>query len=506
MRTDTTAQHARRRREARIRARPRRRRRGRGGGDDPRRRHRDRGHRLGRRVGDHRRVGAGHPRGRRRPQRGHRRHQGPLRPDRGRDHPGARQVLPRPDDRPGRGGRAAQDAERDRARHPPRRPHPDLRHRRRLAAPLRPVRRHAALRDHSDRPPRRADPDHDRGAALGDRDRRHGPPRPPQRARPLRPRGRGLRRLRRPPPRQDRDDHPRQPRGDRVHPDAGRHRGRAGRGGADVLARRRDPRGALDRRPRQGLRHPRARLRRPRADLRPLHRADPDERRRLQRHAAAQGRRRRDRGLGLRGGRAGALRAAGRAGPDRPRGRHPSRRRSQRAGARRHLPQRHRQGRDESPLRPAPRDGHPHDHGHRRQQTHRREDRRRGRRRRLPRRSDPGAKARADQGAAVRRAPDRDDRRRHQRRPGPGPGRRRRGDEHRHPGRARGRQHGRPRLQPHEADRDRRGRQAAADHPRRPHHVLDRQRRRQVLRDPAGDVRDDLGRGGPHTGRSTPST
>ena len=34
---------------------------------DPRRRHRDRGHRLGRRVGDHRRVGAGDPRGRRRP-------------------------------------------------------------------------------------------------------------------------------------------------------------------------------------------------------------------------------------------------------------------------------------------------------------------------------------------------------------------------------------------------------------------------------------------------------
>ena len=49
----------------------------------------------------------------------------------------------------------------------------------------------------------------------------------------------------------------------------------AGRGGADVLARRRDPGGALDRRPRQGLRHPRARLRRPRADLRPLHRRRP---------------------------------------------------------------------------------------------------------------------------------------------------------------------------------------------------------------------------------------
>ena len=53
-------------------------------------------------------------------------------------------------------------------------------------------------------------------------------------------------------------------------------------------------------------------------------------------------------------------------------------------------------------------------------------------------------------------------------------------------------QHGRPRLQPDEADRDRRGRQAAADHARRADDVLDRQRRRQVLRDPARDVRRDL--------------
>ena len=64
---------------------------------------RDRGHRLRRRVGDHRRVRAGDPRGRRRPLRGHRRHPGALRPDRGRDHPGARRVVPRPDDRARRG-------------------------------------------------------------------------------------------------------------------------------------------------------------------------------------------------------------------------------------------------------------------------------------------------------------------------------------------------------------------------------------------------------------------
>ena len=51
--------------------------------DHPRRRRGDRGHRLGRRVGHHRRVGAGDPRERRRPQRRDRRHQGALRPDQG---------------------------------------------------------------------------------------------------------------------------------------------------------------------------------------------------------------------------------------------------------------------------------------------------------------------------------------------------------------------------------------------------------------------------------------
>ena len=54
----------------------------------------------------------------------HRRHPGPLGPDRRRDHTGARSELPRQDDRPGRGRRAAQDAERDRAQHPPRRASP----------------------------------------------------------------------------------------------------------------------------------------------------------------------------------------------------------------------------------------------------------------------------------------------------------------------------------------------------------------------------------------------
>ena len=53
-------------------------------------------------------------------------------------------------------------------------------------------------------------------------------------------------------------------------------------------------------------------------------------------------------------------------------------------------------------------------------------------------------------------------------------------------------EHGRPRLGPDQAHRDRRDRQAAADDARRADDVLDRQRRREVFRDPAGDVRDRL--------------
>ncbi len=52
-----------------------------------------------------------------------------------------------------------------------------------------------------------------------------------------------------------------------------------------------------------------------------------------------------------------------------------------------------------------------------------------------------------------------------------------------------GRQHGRPRLRPDQADRHRGDRQAAADHPRRADDVLGRQRRGEVLRHPARDVR-----------------
>ena len=83
----------------------------------------------------------------------------------------------------------------------------------------------------------------------------------------------------------------------------------------------------------------------------------------------------------------------------------------------------------------------------------------------------------------------RHDRRRHQRRPGAGAGRRRRGHEHRHAGGQGSREHGRPRLRPDQAHRDRRDRQAAPHHPGLADHVLDRQRRGQVLRHHPGDVR-----------------
>ena len=76
--------------------------------------------------------------------------------------------------------------------------------------------------------------------------------------------------------------------------------------------------------------------------------------------------------------------------------------------------------------------------------------------------------------------------------PAAGPGRRRAGHEQRHVGGQGGGQHGRPRLRPDQAARGHRDRQAAADHARLDHDVLDRQRRGQVLRDRAGDVRERL--------------
>ena len=91
---------------ARHGASPGRRGAGGGGRRDPRRRRCDRGCRLGRRAGDHRRVGAGHPRERRRPVGGDRRHAGAVRLDQGPDLVESGRDVSGPNDSPGRGGTA----------------------------------------------------------------------------------------------------------------------------------------------------------------------------------------------------------------------------------------------------------------------------------------------------------------------------------------------------------------------------------------------------------------
>ena len=94
---------------------------------DPLGRRGDRGRRLSQRGGHHRKVGAGHSRGRRRPVCGHRRHAGGLRLAQGAHHRGTRLDVSRSHDQAGRGCRAPEDAERDRAQYPARGHDADLR-------------------------------------------------------------------------------------------------------------------------------------------------------------------------------------------------------------------------------------------------------------------------------------------------------------------------------------------------------------------------------------------
>ena len=95
-RTETPGQAADRHRPqdlspgARHQPQGRRRRAGRGRRHHPLRRRSDRRRRLGQRSGDHRRIRAGHPRIRRRPLGGHRRHAGAVRLDPRAHHRGAR--------------------------------------------------------------------------------------------------------------------------------------------------------------------------------------------------------------------------------------------------------------------------------------------------------------------------------------------------------------------------------------------------------------------------------
>ena len=184
----------------------------------PVRRRDHRGRRVGGRVGDHRRVGAGDPRGRRRSLGGHRRHAGAVGLDQGPRHRRSRADVPRPDDRAGRRRRAAEDAERDRAQHPAGRADDHLPAGGGHAAAVRDLLRRAAVDVRAGVAAGLPDPDDDRRAAVGDRHRRHGPAGPAQRAGDVGPRGRGGRRRAHAAARQDRHDHARQPAGDRVHP------------------------------------------------------------------------------------------------------------------------------------------------------------------------------------------------------------------------------------------------------------------------------------------------
>ena len=339
------------------------------------------------------------------------------------------------------------------------------------------------------------DPDDHRRAAVGHRHRGHGPAGPAQRARDVRPRGRGRGRRRRAAAGQDRHHHAGQPPGGR--PAAGRRH----------HARRRSPTPRSC--PRWPTRRPRVAsvlvLVKERFGLRERHDLAGAElvpfaaRTRmsgvdLPGAVGPQGRRGRRDALGALDGRP---RRAGRRGHGRRDlglGRHAAGRRGAvragaRARARRDPPQGRGQGRDAREVRRAAGDGHPHGHGHGRQPADGPGHRGRGGRRRRAGRGDARGQARADPSGAGGRTAGRDVRRRHQRRPRARAGGRRRRDEHGHDRGEGGRQHGRPRLEPDQAAGDRRDRQAAAHHARGAHHVLGGQRRRQVLRDPAGDVR-----------------
>ena len=216
---------------------------------DPRRRRHRRGHRHGRRVGDHRRVRPGDPRVRRRPQR---------------RSPAAPRVL---SDRivvqitaaPGesfvdRMIALVEGAERQKTPN-------EIALTILLAAltiifllavvalqPMAGYSGRAAVPGRAHRAAGLPDPDHHRRAAVGHRHRRHGPAGAAQRARHVRPGRRGRRRRRHPAAGQDRHDHLRQPARHRADPGARVSRGGAGRGRPAVQPGRPDPGGPQHRR------------------------------------------------------------------------------------------------------------------------------------------------------------------------------------------------------------------------------------------------------------------
>ena len=166
------------------------------------------------------------------------------------------------------------------------------------------------------------------------------------------------------------------------------------------------------------------------APVRAVHRADPDVRGRPRRRPPdPQGRGSRRHEVGARQRRSPDRRGR----RDRRRHLHQRRYTARRGRVRRRAgtgpgrdqPQGRRQGGHARALRGDAAHGHPHRHDHRRQPADREGDRRGGGRRRLPRRGHARGQDGADPQGAGGRPAGRDDRGRHQRRPGAGPGRRR---------------------------------------------------------------------------------
>ncbi len=176
--------------------------------------------------------------------------------------------------------------------------------RRRLCSRSASLRGRHGLDHGAGRAARLPDPDDDRRAAVRHRHRRHGPARAAQRARDERPGGRGGRRRADAAARQDRHDHPRQPAGGGV---PSRSAGTASRS----WPRRRSSPRSPTRRPRAARswssRRSATDIRRARARqarrLRPVHRADPDDRPRHRRHGRSARARPRRSALGRRAGR-----------------------------------------------------------------------------------------------------------------------------------------------------------------------------------------------------------
>ncbi len=201
---------------------------------------------------------------------------------------------------------------------------------------------------------------------------------------------------------QDRHDHAGEPPGRRLPPRTRRRRGGAGRGRAVRVARRRDARRPVHRRAGEGaIRHPRAGAARDARAVRPVHGADPDERRRPGRERDPQGRGRRDRRV---------VRARDGSGDERGRRADRPRRRDAAGGCEgppapgRHRAEGHHQGGTGRAVRAAAEDGDPHRDDHGRQPAHRRRDRAGVGRRRLPRRGDPRDEDGPDQARAGGRA------------------------------------------------------------------------------------------------------